>query len=87
MDQKVALVLKNSLRWKLQLYEKRILIIYVQDMCGINDPLSQTHIHASSDHYSRLKFVFFGEILKSGDGRTRCAKSMIPTGRDYGLAE
>ena len=30
-------------------------------------------------------FVFLD--LKSGDGRTTCAKTMIPTGRDFGLAE
>ena len=36
----------------------------------INDPLGQTHSPANSDHYSRLKFVLFCEILKSGDGRT-----------------
>ena len=31
----------------------------------INDPLSQTHNPASGDHYSRLNFVLFCEILKS----------------------
>ena len=30
-------------------------------------------------------FVFLD--LKSGDVRTTCAKTMIPTGRDFGLAE
>ena len=30
-------------------------------------------------------FVFLD--LKSGDGRTTCAKTMIHTGRDFGLAE
>ena len=25
--------------------------------------------------------------LKSGDGRTTCAKTIIPTGHDFGLAE
>ena len=30
-------------------------------------------------------FVFLD--LKSGDGRTTCAKTMIPTRRDFGLAE
>ena len=30
-------------------------------------------------------FVFLD--LKSGDGRTACAKTMIRTGRDFGLAE
>ena len=30
-------------------------------------------------------FVFLD--LKSGDGRTTCAKTMIPTGHDFGLAE
>ena len=39
-------------------------------MCVIHDPLGQTHIHDSSDHYSSLKFVLFCENLKSGDGRT-----------------
>ena len=32
-----------------------------QSKCAINDPLGQTHIHASSDHYSRLDFVLFRE--------------------------
>ena len=54
----------------------------------INDPLSQTNSHASSEHCSLL-FVLLD--LKSGDGRTdrrtTCAKTMIPTGRDLGLAE
>ena len=35
---------------------------------AINDPLDQTHIHNSTDHYSR--FILFCDILKSGDGRT-----------------
>ena len=39
-------------------------------MCANNDPLGQTHGPAASDHYSRLKVVLFGKILKSGDGRT-----------------
>ena len=39
-------------------------------MCVINDPLSQTHSPASSNHYAHLKFILFCEILKSGDGRT-----------------
>ena len=30
-------------------------------------------------------FVFLD--LKSGDGRITCAKTIIPTGRDFGLAE
>ena len=30
-------------------------------------------------------FVFL--YLKSGDGLTTCEKTMIPTGRDFGLAE
>ena len=42
----------------------------LQDSCTVNDPLGQTPIHASSDHYSYLSFVLFCEILKSGDGRT-----------------
>ena len=35
-----------------------------------NDPLSQTHSPASSDHYCHFKFVLFYKILKSGDKRT-----------------
>ena len=35
-----------------------------QDTCAINDPLGQTHIHASSDHYSHLNFVLFWKILR-----------------------
>ena len=31
--------------------------------------------------------VLFFLDLKSGDGQTTCAKTIIPTGRDFGLAE
>ena len=59
----------------------------------INDPLSQTHSLASSEHC--FHFVMFCQILKSGDGRTygqtygrmTCAKNNIPIGRDCGSAE
>ena len=40
-----------------------------QDMCAINDPLGQTHSPASSDHYSRLKFVLFCDNMEKW-GRT-----------------
>ena len=38
----------------------------------INDPLVQTHIPASSDHYSHLKFVYLRDLKKGErtDGRT-----------------
>ena len=53
----------------------------------INDPLGQIHSHTSSEHC----FLVFFLDLKSGngrtDGRTTCAKTMIPTGRDFGLAK
>ena len=45
-------------------------IYALQDMNAFHDPLDKTHSPASSDHYSRLNFVLFREILKSGDGRT-----------------
>ena len=45
----------------------------------INDPLGQTDSHASGDHYSRLNFVLFCEILKSTDGQRACVKTMITT--------
>ena len=41
-----------------------------QDIRVIDDPLGQTHNPASNDHYSRLNFVLFCGILKSGDRRT-----------------
>ena len=34
-----------------------------------------------------IVFCFVFLDLKSGDGRTTCAKTMIPTGLDFGLAE
>ena len=50
----------------------------------INDPLGQTHSLASSEHF----FLCFALLdLKSGDGRTTCAKTIISTGRDSGLAK
>ena len=55
----------------------------------INDPLGQTHSHASSKHC--FCWFCFYYSLKSGDGRTdgrtTCAKTIIPTSRDFGLAE
>ena len=36
---------------------------------------------------ANIVFTLFGSILKSGDGRTTCAKTMIPTGSDCGFAE
>ena len=53
----------------------------------INDPLGQTHSHASSEHCFLL-FCFLD--LKSGDRQTdgqHVRKTMIPTGRDFGLTE
>ena len=63
-------------------------------MCAINDPLGQTHSHASSDSFPYFKFVLFSEILKSGNGRkdartdvqTPHKKIIITTGRDCGSA-
>ena len=72
-----------------------------QDTRAINDPLGQTHISASSDHYFRLNFVLCCEILKVGtdgrteerkDGRTEVqtttgsANIVITTGHDCGSA-
>ena len=53
----------------------------------INDPIGQTHNHASSEHCFLL--FCFSRFEKWGrtDGRTTCAKTMIPTGRDFGLAK
>ena len=53
----------------------------------INDPLGQTHSHASSEHCFLL--FCFSRFEKWGRTyvRTTCAKTMIPTGRDFGLAE
>ena len=52
----------------------------------INDPLGQTHSHAISEHCF-LMFCF-ARIWKVGtDGGTTCAITIIPTGRDFGLAE
>ena len=49
----------------------------------INDPLGQTHSHASSEHCFLLSC--FSRFEKWGwtYGRTTCAKTMIPTGRDW----
>ena len=60
-----------------------------QDRCVINDPLGQTHSLASSEHCFRFKFVLFWKVGmdRRTDERTTCAKTMIPTGRDCGLAE
>ena len=53
----------------------------------INDPLGQTHSHASSKHCFLL--FCFARFEKWGqtDGRTTCVKTMIPTGSDCGSAE
>ena len=45
----------------------------------------QTHSLASSEH---CFFTLFSRFWKEGtDGRTTCAKTIIPIGRDCGLAE
>ena len=53
----------------------------------INDPLGQTHSHASSEHCFLL--FCFSRFEKWGRtyGRTTRTKTVIPTGRDFGLAE
>ena len=51
--------------------------------------LGQTHILASSDHYSQLKIVLSFDILKIGDGRKTCVK-IVPAmiiGRPSGSLE
>ena len=61
-----------------------------QYTCEINDPLGQTHIHSSSDHYFHLSFILFCKLLKIGYGRTdeetTRAEIVITTGRDCGSA-
>ena len=57
----------------------------MQNFKTSNDPLGQTNSHASSEHCFLL--FCFARFEKWGDGRTTCAKTMIPTGRDFGLAE
>ena len=47
-----------------------------------NVPLGQTHSLTSSEQHC---FARFWKV--ETDGRTACAKTMIPTGRDSGLAE
>ena len=62
---------------------------------AINDPLGQTHSIASSEHgfhcFVLLDFEkwdgFVSLDFEKWDGRTTCAETMIPTGRDCGLAE
>ena len=49
-----------------------------QDIWVIHDPLGQTHSPASSEHC----FLFFGFARF----RKKCAKTMIPTGRDSGFS-
>ena len=51
----------------------------------INDPLGQNHSHASSEHCFLL--FCFSRFEKWTNGRTTCAKTMIPTGSGFGLAE
>ena len=56
---------------------------------GINDPLGQTHSNAISEHFFCCFVLLY---LKSDDGQTdgqraTYAKTIIPTGRDFGLAE
>ena len=50
--------------------------VYKTDV--INDNPGHTHCHTSSDHYFHFKIiVLFCGILKSGDGRMTCVKTMI----------
>ena len=63
----------------------------IQDVRTINDPLGQTHSPASQlRSLLPLKICFvLRDFEKRGrtDGRTTCAKTMIPTGHDCGSAE
>ena len=53
---------------------------------AINDPLGQIHSHASSEHYILL--FCYSRFEKWGRPYgTTCAKTMIPTGRYFGLAK
>ena len=36
----------------------------------LDDPLGQSHSHASNKNYFNLFFVFFGRFKYKGDGRT-----------------
>ena len=58
---------------------------YTQDLtctCAINDPLGQTHIHASSDYIWKLFcFARIWDMVQT-DGQTTHAKIVIITGRD-----
>ena len=69
------------------LYCQLLLQINKYKTGAINDPLGQTHSHASSEHCFLL--FCFSRFEKWGrtNGRTTCAKTIIPTGRDFGLAE
>ena len=51
----------------------------------INDPLGQTHILASSEHWFRLKFVLFLKVGTYGRTNERhVPKTMITTGMTVG---
>ena len=60
---------------------------YISNKTGVNnDPLGQTHSQASSEHCFQL--FCFARFEKWGrkDVQKTCAKTMIPTDRDFGLA-
>ena len=66
--------------WKIEL------ITIINKTGVINNPLGQTHSHANSEHWFLL--FCFARFEKWGRyGWTTWAKTMIPTGRDFGLAE
>ena len=65
--------------------------LFYNKTCVINDPLGQTHTClASSDHYFLLFcFARFEKWVRTDgtNGRTKCAKIIITTGRDFWSAE
>ena len=65
---------------------------YTKNKIGvINDPLGQAHSHASSKQCFLLfcfsRFEKWGRTDVRTYGRTTWAKTMNPTGRDFGLIE
>ena len=64
--------------------EGYLVVIILYKTGVINDPLGQTHVTPVANIVFCC-FVFLN--WKSGDRLATCAKTMVPTGRDFGLAE
>ena len=74
-----------QLEWLMILIWGSLIKVDLNKTGVVNDPLGQTHSHASSEHCFLL--FCFSRFEKWRRTDNMCEKTMIPTGSDFGLVE